>query len=114
VFFIGADDDQENSTTEEMNQENYLTVQSLGAYTGLGTSNDSTVTSNNELGRTLDREEQEEPTNPPLQRRPSVFVRPFIEMTPPQIAKWIDIRSRWIFPLLFLAINIVYWITVIV
>ncbi|KAF0300116.1 Glycine receptor subunit alpha-2 [Amphibalanus amphitrite] len=47
-------------------------------------------------------------------RRPSVFPRPFVEMTPPQIAKWIDIRSRWLFPLCFLAVNIVYWISIVI
>ena len=47
-------------------------------------------------------------------RRPSVFPRPFVEMTPPQIAKWIDTRSRWIFPLGFLAVNVAYWIFIVI
>jgi hypothetical protein len=33
----------------------------------------------------------------------------FTTMTPQQIAKWIDKRSRVIFPVLFLVFNIVYW-----
>jgi hypothetical protein len=33
----------------------------------------------------------------------------FTTMTPQQIAKWIDIRSRVLFPVLFLVFNIVYW-----
>lgn len=33
----------------------------------------------------------------------------FTTMTPQQIAKWIDKRSRVLFPLSFLVFNIVYW-----
>lgn len=33
----------------------------------------------------------------------------FTTMTPQQIAKWIDIRSRVLFPVSFLVFNIVYW-----
>jgi hypothetical protein len=33
----------------------------------------------------------------------------FTTMTPHQIAKWIDIRSRVLFPVSFLVFNIVYW-----
>jgi hypothetical protein len=33
----------------------------------------------------------------------------FTTMTPQQIAKWIDTRSRVIFPVSFLIFNILYW-----
>jgi hypothetical protein len=33
----------------------------------------------------------------------------FTTMTPQQIAKWIDKRSRVLFPVSFLVFNIVYW-----
>jgi hypothetical protein len=33
----------------------------------------------------------------------------FTTMTPQQIAKWIDIRSRVLFPVSFLVFNIIYW-----
>jgi hypothetical protein len=33
----------------------------------------------------------------------------FKSMTPQQIAKWIDTRSRVIFPVSFLIFNILYW-----
>jgi hypothetical protein len=33
----------------------------------------------------------------------------FTTMTPQQIAKWIDKRSRVIFPVSFLIFNILYW-----
>jgi hypothetical protein len=33
----------------------------------------------------------------------------FTTMTPQQIAKWIDKRSRVLFPVAFLVFNIVYW-----
>jgi hypothetical protein len=33
----------------------------------------------------------------------------FTTMTPQQIAKWIDKRSRVLFPVSFLVFNIIYW-----
>ncbi|CAL4137272.1 unnamed protein product, partial [Meganyctiphanes norvegica] len=42
------------------------------------------------------------------------FEKPFYEMTYPEIAQWIDTRSRILFPLLFLLINTIYWIAIII
>ncbi|XP_037080118.1 pH-sensitive chloride channel 2-like [Pollicipes pollicipes] len=110
VFFVGVEEDISESGQAGTNENsNYLTVRSLDSYIGPDNAN-STVTSESELGQTLGPQARSLGQEPIQQRRASVFPRPFIEMTPPQIAKWIDIRSRWLFPLCFLGTNIVYWI----